>query len=189
MKNICCLVLVFIALPTLAIGEKPEEFYEKLNSKNMSGWKGIVFICSYDSSDKLLEQICSRAEKDIKLLAESNNVPLKIADANKFSRASLIATANNFVTLEYELMATQSRGKYHSRAVHARLSFETFFSNAVEKNSRPKLITNSPRAGDLELWSRSVIGTGTPNGIVDPLGNGAETHLKKALTLFLKHRK
>lgn len=189
MKNICWLILLLVAVPTLAIGESREEFYEKHYSKNMSGWRGIVFICSYDSSDKVLEQICRRAETDIELLAASSNVLMKIADANNFVNASFIASLENYVTLEYELMATQSPGSYDSKAVHARLTFKTYLSNAVEKDSKPNSIDSPPRAGDLELWSRSVIGSGVPSEIVDPFSNGAETHLKKALTLFLKYRK
>lgn len=189
MKRICWLFLLFSALPTLAIGESREEFYEKHYIKNMSGWKGIVFICSFDSSDNVLEQICRRAETDVELLAATSNIALKVADANNFSQASFIAVVDKFVTLEYDLMATQNRGNYDSKAVYARLAFETYLSNAVEKDSKPNSINNSPRSGDLELWSRSVIGSGVPSDIVDPFSNGAETHIKKALTLFLKYRK
>ncbi|MDZ7753857.1 MAG: hypothetical protein U5S82_19980 [Gammaproteobacteria bacterium] len=196
MKNICWLILIFVTLPASAIGEGLEKSYEKHNSKDMAGWKkdmagwkGIVFICSIDSSDKVLEKICRRAETDIELLAASNNVPLKVVDANKFAHAVFFASANDFIILEYELMATQSRGNYDAKAVHARLTFEAFYLNAIEKDSKPTSTNNIPRSGYLELWSRSVIGSGTPNGIVEPFSNGAETHIKKALILYLKYSK
>ena len=99
----------------------------------MSGRKEIVFICSLVSSDKILERICRLAETDIKFLAASSNIKLEVADANDFTDASYIAVFSKYVTLEYELMATQSHSNHDSKAVYARLTFETYFSNAVEK--------------------------------------------------------
>lgn len=107
MKITKWLITIVALIPALALGGSEEQQYEEMINKNMSGWKGIVFICSFDSSEKLLEKICHRAITDIELLAASNNVELKVAEANDFFRASIIALTNEFVTLEYDLMATQ----------------------------------------------------------------------------------
>lgn len=189
MKNICLLILTFIALPVLASGESQQASYEKYNSKNMSGWKGIVFICLFDSNDKVLQKICRRAETDIELLAANNNVALKIANANDTRQAAYIAGADKYITLEYDLMATQIRNDYDVQAVHARLRYEIVYSNAIEKGSKPDSIDNLPRSGDLAVWSRSVIGSGVPANIVEPFSDGAETYIKKALTFYLKYNR
>ncbi len=189
MKNIYWFALIFVALPALATEESREAFYEKHNSQNMSGWKGIVFICSFDLSDKVLEKICHRAETDAELLAASHNIALKVVDENNFGDAAYFAALNKFVTLEYKLRATKS-GNYDVKAVHARLTLGTFFSNGIEKGSKPNSIDNIPRSGDLELWSRGTIGSGAPDaGIAHEFSNAAETNIKKALTLYLKYNK
>ena len=174
-------------MPTLVIGESQEQFNEQTHSNNMSGWKGIVFVCAFDSSDKVLESICQRAVTDIELLAASNKVKLKVAEANRFEQAASIAADNQFVTLEYELMATLGGSEFDAIAIHARLAFEAFYSNAVENDSKPNSIDSLPRSGDLELWSKTVIGSGSPSDIVDPFSDATEIHIKKALTLFIKY--
>jgi hypothetical protein len=64
---------------------------------------------------------------------------------NNFFRAASLAGANEFVTLEYELMATQESGQFDVKAIHARLAFEEFYSNAAEKYSNTNAINNIPR--------------------------------------------
>ena len=189
MKITKWLLSIVVFIPTLVIGESQEQFYEQYHSKNMSGWKGIVFVCSFDASDKVLESICQRAVTDIELLAASNKVELKVAEPNKFEQAALIATANKFVTLEYELVATQGGSEFDAIAIYARLAFEAVYSNAVENDSKPNTIGSLPRSGDLELWSKTVIGSGDPSDIVDPFSDASEIHIKKALTLFIKYAK
>jgi hypothetical protein len=189
MKIIKLLITIAFLLPTLVIGETQDQFFEKYHSKNMSGWKGIVFVCSFDSGDKVLEKICDRAVTDTELLAASHKVNLKVVEANKFEQATFVAGVNKFVTLEYELIATQGVGQFDAKAIHARLTFVVFYSNAVEKDTKPNSIDSLPRSGDLELWSKTLIGSGAPTDIVDPFSNGAEVHIKKALTLFIKFSK
>ncbi|MCX2780607.1 DUF3164 family protein [Microbulbifer thermotolerans] len=187
MKLIRWITVILYFFPIFVFGESREQFYEEYYSKNMSGWKGIVFVCSFDSNDKVLEKICERATSDIKLLAAGNKIDLKIVESNNFFEAALIASLNKFVTLEYSLTATENSGQFSVKAIQARLAFKVFYSNAVEKDAKPNTIDSIPRSGDLDLWSDTVIGFGSPSEIVHPFGNAAETHIKKALTLFIEY--
>lgn len=181
------LALIVTLIPTLVIGQTKEQFLEKLYSQKLSGFKGIVFVCSYDSSDKDLERICQRAVTDIELLGANNKVNIKIAEANNFFQSMSIANVDDFVTLEYEISATQNNDQSDTKAVHAHLSLETYYSQAIEMGASNKSINGVPRSGDLELWSRYVIGSGTSADIVEPFSDSAETLLKQALTLFMKY--
>ncbi len=188
MKNINWLIIVTIIvslMPTMVFGEAHEQFYKEYYSQNFSGWKGIVFICSYDTKDKVLEKICQRAITDIELLSASNKINLKVIEANNTYKASFKAEINKFVILSYSLLATEGQNK----AVHARLAFTTFYSNAVEKGAKLNSLDSMPRSGDLELWSRSAIGSGSADGIINPFSDNAEMLIKQALTLFIKYSK
>jgi hypothetical protein len=189
MKIIKLLITIAFLVPALVIGETQDQFYEKYHSKNMSGWKGIVFVCSFDSGDKILEKICDRAVIDTELLAASHKVNFKVVEANKSGDEVFFSAVNKFLTLKYELIATQGVGQFDTKAIHARLTFVVFYSNAVEKDAKPNSIDSLPRMGDLELWSKTLIGSGAPTDIVDPFSNEAEGLIKKALTLFIKFSK
>ncbi len=117
MQRFNLIILLIGLIPIGAFAESQEEFYEKYYSKNLMGWKGIVFICSFDTNDKILERICQRAISDIELLTAANKVNLKTAKSNDFATASFIANRNQYVTLEYELMATQTQGQYDAKAI------------------------------------------------------------------------
>ena len=165
-----------------------EIFYEKMmHNQNMSGWKGIVFVCYFDSSDKVLEEICQRAETDIELLAAISKIELRIADANNAGQAVYMAGALDYVTLQYNLSATKRETNYETKAVYAELAFTEFYSVAVERHKDSDSIDNMPRTGDLVLWSNDIIGFGPPYTIIGGFSDGAETLIKKALTLYITH--
>lgn len=189
MKIIKSLTLILALMPTLVTGQTREQFLEKSYSQKLSGFKGIVFICSYDANDKTLERICQRAVTDIMLHGASNKVNIKLAEANNFVESMSIANDDDFVTLEYEITATQNNEQFDTIAVHAHLSLEIYYSQAIEKGASNKSINGIPRSGDLELWSRSVIGSGNPSDIVEPFSDNTEMLLKQALTLFIKYAK
>lgn len=162
--------------------------YENELAKNFSGWKGIIFLCSYDSNDEILAQICQRGTTDLKLLAAGNKVNLAVAKPNDYRGATVIATLDQFLTLEYELIATVPEDRHQPKLINARLVFRIYYSNAIEKDARSNSMKRFPRAGDLELWSRVTIGSGMPSNIVVPFSSNAEMIFKEALTLFLKYQ-
>lgn len=191
MQKFSWILLTISLWPSAVFAESQEEFAEKYYryySKSLLGWKGIVFVCSYDAKDKTLDAICQRAITDIELLAAANKVTLKAARGNDFDTAAFFAVNNGYIKLSYNLMATPTADGY-SKAVHARLVFETYYGDAVEKKSKPGDLEGMPRSGNLEIWSKSIIGIGDPSDIVTPISDGAEIYMKNALTLFLKYVK
>jgi len=192
-------IISFIAITSHAKGQEPSDIEDSYNkeyySKKFSGWKGIIFICIYNKDDKVLERICQRATSDIDLLAAATKVNIKFAKSNDFA-ATLYSISNGqyksyeqYVTLEYSLIATSPSSQNEAKAIHGRLTFTKYYSNAVENNSKSGSLRNIPRPGDLELWSKELIGSGLPSDIITPFSDGAETHIKKALAMFLKYAK
>lgn len=173
----------------VALADVESDFYEQYYSKNFRGWKGIVFICTYSPSDKVLAKICSRASTDLELLTASHDIELEIIQPNEHGVAAFQAASRGFLTLEYDLTATKPTNSSNAKAIHGQITYALFYSNAVEKDAESGSIDRLPRSGDLEIWSDSIIGSGLPSRIVKPFGDGAETHLKKAVSLFLKYTK
>lgn len=181
-------VAAFALLSSVALGDSHSDFYEKFNRQNFSGWKGIVFVCAYDREDRVLAEICLRGTSEIELLAVAAKVSLKVAEPNNLEQASFMAALNKFVTLEYELMATKTINSYDPKAVHGRLVFEVFYSNAVESQASSESLDRFPRSGDLELWSRPIIASGATSELVGPFAEAAESLFKKAIAHFLRYR-
>ena len=185
MKKFNWIILLLALIPLSGFAETRKEFDKRYYGKNFSGWKGIVFICIFDPDDKTLNKICQRAISDIELLAAAYKVELETSKNNLVT----IISHEDYVVLEYDLMATKSSIQYDTKAIHARLSFINYYTNAVQKNAKSGTLNNMPRSGDLELWSRSVIGNGDPSSVVSPFSDGAEQHIKDAMTIFLKYAK
>jgi len=176
------IILLAMLLPSLGLVDEESEFYEKHYFKNFAGWQGITFMCSYDESNKTLRKICERGKTDLELLSASHNVNLKVIRDNEDATLTLTASLDNLIVLEYDLEATNP-----VEAVHARLIFSSYYLESVEQGATPGSIDNLPRSGNLEIWSNSAIGSGTPSNIVIPFSDGAESMFKKAITLFLKY--
>jgi len=189
MKIFNWMLVILVLIPIGAFAESQEEALEKLYSQDLAGWKGIVFICSFDANDNTLKRICNRGISDIELLAASNKVNLKIAKNNDFATATYMAAENGYVTLSYGLMATNPKGQNDVKAIHARLSFKEYYSNAVDNNAMQGSLDSMPRPGDLEFWSEQIIGSGNPSSIITPFSDEMEVFIKKALTLFIKYAK
>ena len=65
----------------------------------------------------------------------------------------------------------------------------TFYWNAVGKGSAEGTLDAKPRAGDLVLWSRDVIGAGDPESeLAQNMSNAFETLLKEFFALFIESR-
>ena len=186
--HLACLAALS-SLPTVSIGQSSSdegEFQREYYGKNFAGWNGIVFLCEFDDADTLLARICDRARTDLNLLAATHRISVEVAKPNAIQHAAFIAAADNRVTLTLYLDATKSKDDGAPKAVFARLAYETFFSDAVEKNSKQGSIYSLPRSGDLEIWSSSVIGSGIGSDLISPIADGVETLLKEALTLSLR---
>jgi len=181
------MILILCALPAYG-SDLQQEFYKKYFGKNFKGWKGVVFVCSYKKETVLLNKICQRGITDIKLLAASHSIPLYVAKDNGTSEASFQSGIKDFLILEYQLSSSQDNPTGSLLGVHGRLSFNIFFSFAVEDNAKPNDIDSFPRSGDLEVWGRTVIASGTYPEIVSPFSDSAETLLKKFFTLYLTYR-
>ena len=171
------------------LADAKNEFYERYYANNFRGWSGIIFLCTYDPADSVLAQICSRASTDIELLAASHRMELQVARPNDHEAAAYEGALQNFVSLEYALTATTPDSMYDVKAVNARLSYIVFYSSAIEADAKPGAPGRLPRSGDLEIWSTSTIGAGSAAELAQPFSDGAESNLKQALGLFLRHRK
>jgi len=180
-------ILIILFLSSLLSAKSQDDFYEKFYEKNFSGYKGIVFICSFDSTDKTLEKISKRAITDIELICSANKINLKVINNNDHYSASYYATLNQYLLLQYYLMATNTEGQYEAKAVFGELSFEIFYSNAIEKYSTNENLNKLARSGYLTIWSKTIIGSGSSFDIITPFSSQAETVLKMAMTLFLKN--
>ena len=179
------LFLFILLLPTFVVAENLKDIIEENNAKNFAGWKGIVFMCSYDEKDSTLAKICKRGTIDIKLLAASNNIELLVVEPNDYMNLGIAAGFKKYIPLEYELFSTKVKNPSDLRAFFGRLFFRIYYSNIVEKGAKPESIDSLPRSGDLEIWSNYIIGSGTSSGIIKPFSDNAETLFKEALTTFL----
>jgi len=189
MKKIIWIILAVSFSSVGARAENQEELNNDYYRKYFSGWKGIVFFCSFDADDNTLGQICQEAVSDIKLLAPTNNVKLKIAASNDIAQAALLADLVGYIILEYDLVSTKTKGENEIKAVHARLFYKIIYVNAVENNKNPDTLGGMARAGSLEIWGKSLIGKGGPTDIITPFSNLAELLFKEAVTLFTKYAK
>ena len=99
-------IMVAALLPaTPAVADTMNKYY----SKNFKGWKGIVFMCQYDSNLGYLKEACQRTTADLELLAASHKIDLKVAEPNNTGMQTGIATLQKRVELTYSIVATLAK--------------------------------------------------------------------------------
>jgi hypothetical protein len=164
-----------------------QEFYRALDAKNFAGWKGITFICEYDERDSLLAEVCIKGTADFRFLATTADIDYYAVAPNDFRASTFRSTISDHVVLNYELHSTLNNNQHTNKAIFGRLSFIEFYTNAVEEKASNFSLDKLPRSGDLELWSRAVIGSRSSVRLVAVMSEAFEVHFKDAITHFLEH--
>lgn len=163
-----------------------KEHTDRKNRKNLSGWKGVVFICSKEEvPEKNIDDVCRKANEDAAFLAAASRVRIFLAkNYEEFFRHVRI---NNFLPLTADFTFTKTGSP---SAVYVHLKSSVSYDEAIEYKEARKVSDNqsySPRAGDLIIWERSLIGasSGTSDALVTPISQGVEQMLKVFFTDYL----
>jgi len=163
------------------------EYLKEVEKQNFSGWAGITFICDYDESDRILAEMCRRGTSEFRFLVSTADLDYNIIDPKNFRSLVIKSTIRNHVVLTYELSATKTNSESTIKAIYGRLAFVARYSNAIEAESVAQSMGTISRAGDLELWYRTAIGSGIGENIGVALSEAFESHFKDAISHFLEY--
>ncbi|RUW84120.1 hypothetical protein [Mesorhizobium sp. M1E.F.Ca.ET.063.01.1.1] len=175
-----------VSWPILFASAWAQDLEQEFNRQQFSEWAGIIFMCvPDDDSDAMQKQLCASASAEARLLAASAKIPFQDLSGEPWGRVSFKVKQTRSIILETTIRAARGTPS----AIYMRLEATSFYSNAVEQGGREGTLDVKPRAGDLVLWDKDVIGAGgSETELVQGMSNAFATNIKEFFGLFIESR-
>lgn len=191
MRLVTCLVfalaLSLFVLAATGAEKSPEEIEAEVLAPNLAPWKGITFACIPDADDQVLRDVCRRVEAELKLLAASHKISLRVREAEFRTTVDQINDA--YLPLHVQLRATRADSS-GLKSIYARMAFSYWVNGRTQEPSDEG--KRDPLAGrtistSVDFWERDLIGHGAEGEIARAVSNPLESFAKEAIALWLKY--